>query len=188
MAVEASVVIKDLKATMELLKAYEPEQSKIINKRMTTAAMSVRDAARNDIPPGDALSNWGQWAYSPNGRELGFIGSWAKKNLVVTRKAGRNKGQAISNFIGLVSADAAGVIFQTTGHASKNSDGSRVRAKQATSNKGATFVANMVGKFPGKRGIWRAFDDDEGKNTKLIEDAAREAEDIVQRRLNALGG
>lgn len=184
----ADVNIKGLKETMQLLRHYEADQSKIINKRMTDAAMRVRDAARSDIPSGDALTNWGQWGFSRDGRDLGFIGQWVKGNIKVTRRAGRNKGQAVSNYIGLVSLDAAGVIYQTTGHAAKNSDGVRLRTSEKTSSKGQTFVANMLKKHPGKRGIWKAYDEDEGRATAEIEGAAREAEAIVQRRLNGFGG
>lgn len=172
--------IENLKPTMYLLRNYEPEHHKRINKTMTEAAAKVRNDARKDIPSGDALSNWGQWAFTRDGRDLGFVGAWVQKNIKITRKPMRNRGSAISNFIGLVSLDAAGIIFQTTA----NGD----RKGEVTSNKGRSFVSNMGKKFPGKRGIWKAFDDDAGDAARKIEAAAREAQDIVQKRLDSLGG
>ena len=193
------VIIENLKETMELLKAYEPEQAKIINKRMFVAAAAVRNEARALIPEGDALvdvnskkgkgkAGWGQWAFSRDGRDFGFIGSWVKSNIKVTRAGNRYKGMPVSNFIGVYQADPAGVIFHTAGHAAKDAQGNRKRRRVPTSNKGESFVANMTNKFTGKRGIWAAFDKDEGKSVALIEGAAREAEALVQAHLNALGG
>jgi len=186
--VAPGVVISGLKETMILLKEFEPEMSKEINKRMTTAATLVRDAARADIPSGDALSNWGRWTFSRDGRDFGFVGSWVKNNIKLTRTPGRNRGVAVTNYIGLVSKDAAGVIYQTTGHASKNEDGSRKRKKPLTSQFGTSFVSVMNNQHPGKRGLWKAYDEDEGKATALIEAAAKDAEAIVQAKLNSLGG
>jgi hypothetical protein len=45
----------------------------------------------------------------------------------------------------------------------------------------------MVKNFPGKRGIWKAYDANEGKAQRQIVAAAREAERYVQRALNRLG-
>lgn len=187
------VIIENLKETMELLKAYEPEQAKIINRRMFVAAAAVRDEARALIPEGDALvdlggkkskgkAGWGQWAFSRDGRDFGFIGSWVRNNIKVSRAANRYKGMPVSNFLGVVQTDPAGVIFHTAG------DKRRKRRGPVTSNKGASFAPNMEKAWPGKRGIWAAFDKNEGKSVALIEGAAREAEALVQAHLNALGG
>lgn len=168
----AELVVHNLKETLLLLKKFEPEQSKLIAKRIAKAAGKVAADARSDIPDGSALTNWGRWIHARDGRDFGFNTAAIRKNIKVTRAANRKRGVATSNFIGVTSADAAGVIYQTAGKGSSNS----------------TFVSQMMGDYPLPRGIWKAFDDSRDSIVAEIDAAVREAEHAVQRHLNQLGG
>lgn len=168
----AELVVHNLKETLLLLKKFEPEQSKLIAKRIAKAAGKVAADARSDIPDGSALTHWGRWIHARDGRDFGFNTAAIRKNIKVTRAANRKRGVATSNFIGVTSADAAGVIYQTAGKGSSNS----------------TFVSQMMGDYPLPRGIWKAFDDSRDSIVAEIDAAVREAEAAVQRHLNELGG
>ncbi len=164
----AEVRVKDLKQTMDLLKAYAPEQAKDINKRITTEANKIRDRAR-DYMPNVALSNWNNW---PDHASEGYVGSVVKKRLKTTRANYRQRGVIVSNYIGVVSADAAGSIFQTVGKGTSTD----------------MFVENILNKHPGPRGLWRAFDELKAEVEPAIMAAVQDAQQLVNIKLNQLGG
>lgn len=175
------VNIKNLDATMKLLKAYEPDLSKEIKKRISKAAGKVVSDARADVPDGFAISGWGRWTEVKSGRDLGFNGADAKKDIKASRAAMRKRGRIVSNYIGIVADKPATVIWHTAGR------GSGLRYN-VTSGKGLSFRANITREFPGKRGIWKAFDANDGAATRDIVAAAKDAERYVQAALNRLGG
>ena len=167
----AEVRVKGLDQTTKLLKAYAPEQAKEINKRITTESNKIRDRARGYMP-NDGLSNWGMWTSSKDGRDLGYLGSWAKKGIKSTRANNRARGQIVSNYIGVVSGDAGGAIFQTIGRGQSND----------------VFVQNFTRKHSEPRGLWRAFDELQPEVQPAIMAAIEDATNIVNQKLNQLGG
>ena len=164
----AEVRVKGLKQTMDLLKAYAPEQAKEINKRITTEANKIRDRAR-DYMPNVALSNWNNW---PDHASEGYVGSVVKKQLKTTRANYRQRGVIVSNYIGVVSADAAGSIFQTAGRGSSTD----------------MFVENILNKHGTHRGLWRAFDELKAEVEPAIMAAVEDATRIVNQKLHGLAG
>jgi hypothetical protein len=180
------VVVSGLKETMQILKAADAEYSKHIRSRINTASTRVLKAARDDVPSGNALSNWGAWNYSYTykrgsrrgqnvNRGLGFSGSDVQKNMKKSRANMRKRGYNVSNYLALISNDPAGIVWQTAG---KNSSG--------RGTTGSPFVMNIMRKYPGKRGLWKAFDSDK-RAVPEIEAAARDAEKFVQNYLNQVG-
>jgi len=164
----AEVRVKNLKQTMDLLKAYAPEQAKEINKRITKNATKVRDRAR-DYMPSVALSNWNNW---PDHASDGYIGAVVKSKVKTTRANTRAKGQIVSNYIGIVNADAAGAIFQLAGRGDSTD----------------MFVDNILSKHGTSRGTWRAFDELKSEVQPAITQAIEDAQKIVNNKLNQLGG
>lgn len=164
----AEVRVKGLKQTMDLLKAYAPEQAKEINKRITVQAAKVRDRAR-DYMPDVALSNWNNW---PDHASGGYVGSVVKSKVKTTRANARPKGQIVSNYIGIVNADAAGAIFQFAGRG-KSTD---------------MFVDNLLSKHGYKRGTWKAFDELKSEVQPAIMAAVEDATRIVNQKLDGLAG
>lgn len=164
----AEVRVKNLKQTMDLLKAYAPEQAKEISKRITTEANKVRDRAR-DYMPDVALSNWNNW---PDHASEGYVGSVVKKRVKSTRANNRARGQIVSNYIGIVNADAAGAIFQTAGRGPSTD----------------MFVDNLLEKNGNSRGLWKAFDELKDEVAPAIMAAVEDAQQLVNTKLNQLGG
>lgn len=164
----AEVRVKNLKQTMQLLKAYAPEQAKEINKRITTEANKIRDRSR-DYMPNVALSNWNNW---PDHASEGYVGSVVKSKVKTTRANARAKGQIVSNYIGIVNSDAAGAIFQLAGRG-KSTD---------------MFVENILSKHGTSRGTWKAFDELKSEVQPAIAAAVEDAANIVNKKLDQLGG
>lgn len=164
----AEVRVKNLKQTMQLLKAYAPEQAKEINKRITTEANKIRDRSR-DYMPNVALSNWNNW---PDHASEGYVGSVVKSKVKTTRANARAKGQIVSNYIGIINSDAAGAIFQLAGRG-KSTD---------------MFVENILSKHGTSRGTWKAFDELKEDVQPAIAAAIEDAANIVNKKLDQLGG
>ena len=156
------VNVKNVKQTMARLGSFAPEQAKLINKKIRLQANKIRDRAR-DYMPDVALSNWNNW---PDHASEGYIGSIVKKNTKVTKANSRARGARFSNYIGVVNADAAGSIFQTVGRGSSSD----------------MFVSNIENKFPGARGLWKAFDELKDEVAPAIMEAVREAEALVNQQ------
>lgn len=169
------VNIKNLDATLKLLKAYAPEQSKEITKRITKAANEFRDAGRREIMNVRygyfALRRWGSWTEEKSGRDLSFNAAIAASNMKVTRARNRRRGIITSNYIGVVSNDGPGVIFQTAGKGSSGSD----------------FVGHLMRKYPLPRGLWKAEETHGAIVREAILQGVRDAQDIVQKQLNSMG-
>lgn len=176
------VVVSGLKETMQILKAADAEYSKHITKRINSASTRVLKDARSDVPSGRALRGWGPWNYAYTyrrgsrrgqtvSRGFAFAGADVKKNMQKTRAGMRKRGYEISNYLGIISNDPAGIIWQTAGKGSSKSQ----------------FVLELMYRYGAKRGIWKAFDRDEGRAVSEIEAAAKDAEKFVTNYLNQVG-
>lgn len=164
----AEIKIKNVDYTLKLLKAYAPDQAKIINKRISIEANKIKNRAI-DYFPNSALSNWNNW---PAHQSWGYDGAIVKKNVKITRANMRMRGLYVSNFIAVINRDAAGSIFQTVGRGGSKD----------------YFVQNLVERFPEPRGLWRAFDELKSDVAPAIESAVRDAEQMVNTKLKQLGG
>jgi len=164
----AEINVKGLQQTMQLLKGYAPEQAKEINKRITVEANKIRDRARTYMPD-VALSNWDNW---PAHASDGYVGSVVKKGVISTRANFRKRGVIVSNYIGVVSRDAAGSIFQTAGRGPSTD----------------MFVDNILNKHGSNRGLWRAFDELISEVEPAIMAAVEDATKIVNAKLDQLAG
>jgi len=164
----AEIKIKNVDNTLKLLKGYAPQQAKIINKKISIEANKIKNRAIGYFPD-SALSNWNNW---PAHQSWGYNGAIVKKNIRITRANMRQRGLYVSNFIAVVNRDAAGSIFQTVGRGGSDD----------------YFVQNIVRDHPEPRGLWKAFDELKGEVAPAIEAAVHEAENIVNAKLNQLGG
>jgi len=91
----AEIKIKNVDPTLKLLKAYAPDQAKIINKKISAEANKIKNRAI-DYFPSSALSNWNNW---PAHQAWGYDGAIVKKNVKITRANMRMRGLYVSNFI-----------------------------------------------------------------------------------------
>lgn len=176
MSFEGRVNIENAKQTVQSLKLFDPEAEKGIRKRINDAARRVLLSARSDMPSGRALTKWGTWNQA--GRDLSYNGEAQK--IRVTRQNMRRRGQAFSNYIGIVNPTPGGAIFELTGRGNADQmflngllkEGYGISRKENTN----------------RPGVFRAFDSDKGQAAKEIEEALRDAEKLVQAHLNRLTG
>lgn len=126
--------VKNLAQTIDFLERFDEDVSKILKKELKSGANEVAKASRSLIP-NDGLRNWGQWTFTRDGRDLGFIGAFVKRGIVVETQRTRNSGVTVSFGYRVVSKTAAGAIYELAG--SKNDDEGMGRAmlkKHPTNN------------------------------------------------------
>lgn len=176
MTFEPRVVVKNAKQTMQALKQFDPDAEKEIRQRITKAAGTVVKSARSLMPSGQALSNWGAW--SQGGRDLSYRD--AQRKVRTTRANMRKRGQAVSNYIGIVNPTPGGAIFELAGrqNAAQYFLDSFYKKGYGTSHKTNTQ----------RGGVFKAFDDNEGAAVREIEGALRDAEQRLQTYLDSVIG
>jgi len=127
--------IDNLAQTVDFLEKFNTDVSKILKKEMRSGANEVAQASRSLIP-NDALSNWGQWTFSRDGRDLGFIGSFVRSGIVVETNRSRNSGVTVGFGYRVVSKNAGGAIFELAGSVTddKGSMGLAVNNKNPAKN------------------------------------------------------
>lgn len=175
MSYQNRIVVKNAKQTMDALKAFDPEAQKEIAKRISKAAGTVVSNARSMMPSGNALSGWGRW--TAGARDLGYRDS--NRKVRVTRANNRKRGEAVSNYIGIVNPTAGGAIFELAG---RQTSGYFVEALH-TKGYGRSSKENTQ-----RPGVFKAFDEDKNKAVAEIETSLRDAETKLQSILNAMGG
>lgn len=177
MSFEGRVNIENVKQTLDVLKAFDPEAEKGIRKRISTAARSVMLAARSGMPSGRALRKWGTW--NQDGRDLSYNGN--NEKIKITRANMRRRGSAFSNYIGVVNPTPGGAIFELAGRR-PSADRMFLDAFYFRGY-GITRKENT-----NRPGVFKAFDDNKGQAAKDIEEALRDAEKLVQSHLDRIGG
>jgi len=138
--------IDNLSQTVDFLEKFNVEVGKVLKKEIRSGANEVAKASRSLIP-NDGLRNWGQWTFTRDGRDLGFIGAFVKRGIVVETQRTRNSGVTVSYGHRVVSKTAAGAIYELAG--SQNDDkgmGLAMRKKHPTNNYPRTlFPAYYMG-------------------------------------------
>jgi len=104
--------------SVDALEKFDSEVGKILKKEIRAGANEVAKAARRKVPQ-NGLTNWGAWTYSRDGRDLGFIGGWVKRGIVVQTKRSRSRGSTVALGYRVVTKTAAGAIFELAGSKSK---------------------------------------------------------------------
>jgi hypothetical protein len=176
MSFEGRVVVKNAKQTMAALKQFDPDAEKALRKRINKAARSIVIDARKGMPAGRALRKWGTW--TQNGRDLSYNGNASK--IRTTRANMRRRGGVISNYIGVVNPTPGGAIFELAG---RDKPDPGFHAALLMQNYG---ISRREGTSRG--GVFKAFDDNEGRAVKVIEDALKEAEERLSTVLRGMTG
>jgi len=171
------VVVKNAKQTMDSLGKFQPDAAKEIRKSINKSINVVRDDARGMMPSGQAFSGWGAW--SQGGRDLSYRN--AAKGIRVTKASARARGEAVSNYIGLVNSTPGGSIFELAGR--RNSADASFMAAFASKGYGSSTKGN-----PSRGGVFKAFDQNRGKAVAEIEGALKDAERRLQTYLDNVIG
>jgi hypothetical protein len=109
---------KNLAQNITFLETFNKDVAKILKKEIRQGANEVAKASRRRIPQ-SGLTNWGAWTYSRDGRDLGFIGGWVKRGIVVETQRSRNRGVTVAYGHRVVTKTPAGAIFELAGSESK---------------------------------------------------------------------
>lgn len=117
---------KNLAQNIDFLETFNKDVAKILRKEIKSGANEVAKASRSLIPKA-GLSNWGQWTEDGSrggkntaGRDLGFIGSWVKRGIVVETTRSRNRGATVAYSQRVVTKTAAGAIYELAGSDSES--------------------------------------------------------------------
>lgn len=171
-----NVETEGLAKLVNQLEKFSPDVSKELKSRLRDAANQVAKGARSLIPD-DALSNWGQWTSSRDGRDLGFIGAWAKTGIKPAANRYRRAGVTVGFGYSVVSNTPGGNLYEVVGKGTRQSVGSGER--------GFTFVGNLNNKRNGPerlpRTLYPAYYNVMPKVQDQIESAVRDAERKVGR-------
>lgn len=111
--------IENLAQTIDFLERFNQDVAKVLKKEIKSGANEVAKASRSLIPH-DGLSNWGQWTSSRDGRDLGFIGAFVKRGIVVETGRTRKSGATVAFGYRVVSKSPAGAIYELAGSKNDN--------------------------------------------------------------------
>ena len=129
---------KNLAQNIDFLETFNKDVAKILRKEIKSGANEVAKASRSLIPKA-GLSNWGAWTFSRDGRDLGFIGSWVKRGIVVETTRSRNRGATVAYSQRVVTKTAAGAIYELAGSVSESPMARAVKDKHPVKNSPRTL-------------------------------------------------
>lgn len=185
--------VDGLALVMSRLREFDREAYDGMIAEINDATDKIAKTAANDVPDGNALSNWGGWGSNnaarqsrggvwtltsrKSTRDLGFDGAKARNKIEprVGRKFRRGKMLGATALVS--QRDAAGAIWALAG--SKNTGGNPYAIGGA-----ATFVDNVVGKYPGSqwpRALGPAWNEH-------IDEVRAQVQDIVNRAARKASG
>ena len=178
-AVRANRII-GLEETVSLLKQWDPEALKIMNKEMYQVMKKIQVDARQLMPTATPMSKWGMEAKETDkwGR-LRFQSKSARMGLKTKIERQRRKGNWTSRAYIMINSDAAGAIYETAGR--KNPGGA--------SPQGAAFInaieADSGVTVRGKQGrvAYKAVEDRRFYTMNEIGDAINKGTAALNRKL-----
>jgi len=126
---------KNIAQNIDFLEKFNKEVGKVLKKEIKQGANEVAKASRRRIPT-EGLSNWGQWTESgtrggreSSGRDLGFIGGWVKRGIIVETQRSRKRGVTVAYGHKVVTRTPAGSIFELAGSASESTMAKNIARK-----------------------------------------------------------
>ena len=134
------IEVTNLKQLTNALEVIDKSAAKSINKTIVNVAKRVVVDATYLMPSGNPISNWGQWRFSRDGRDLSFDSGAVAKAFRVQKNNFKRKGVSAGLGFDVVQTNAAGAIFELMG------DGSRV-----TTERGVSMVNVINKRFPRKQ-------------------------------------
>jgi hypothetical protein len=147
--------VENLAETINFLEKFNEDVLKVLKKELKSGANEVAKASRSLIP-NDGLSNWGQWTEdgtrggrNTGGRDLGFIGAFVKRGIVVQQQKTRSSGMTVGFGYRVVSKSAAGAIYELAGSVTKNEGmGLAMNKKRPTNNYPRTLFPAYYAAMP----------------------------------------
>lgn len=153
------------------LRSFDPELAKKMDKAIRAAIDPVVKAARGFVPD-EALSGWddegtGEWS-----TRLGWNAAQVRRGIRMRKGSKRRARNGTSVAWRIQQFDAAGAVFELAGRRSSGN-----------------FQSNLTREHGrASRLIWRAWDQQGDEVVPKIRRAVEDAENELQRRLDAAGG
>lgn len=129
-----------LAKNINFLEKFNEDVANTLKKEMRTGANEVAKASRSLIPA-SAVSNWGAWTSSSDGRDLGFIGSWVKRGVSVQTERTRKSGITVGFGYRVVNKTPAGAIYELAGSRTKNALGRGINKNKPVARYPRTLFA-----------------------------------------------
>lgn len=175
--------------TINLLKAFDTDAYDRISKELYKAGNVVAKQAKEDTPGGNALSNWGKWSSSGQGRwiplepgqtrDLGYSGGDVRKKIRVSLSQDQRRWGHNLFFVRIVTMSTAGAVYTLSG-------ARRRRAQSGERYRGISFVDNLNKKhgtdYP--RGLLSAIRKKQDEARPLLEAAMKDATAAANRAIN----
>ena len=134
------VEVTNLKQVLNAIEGIDKTAVKRIEKTIRSVAQGIVVDASYLTPGSNPLSNWGNWRFSRDGRDLSFNPGDVAKGFKVQKNNFKRRGVNAGFSYDVKQYDAAGAIFEVMG------DGSRV-----TTRGGANMVRMINARFPRKQ-------------------------------------
>lgn len=182
MAEETTVVFYGYNEFKKLLKEFDPELRKAMDKEIRDSLKPLANKARTLVPAAP-LSNWTKPPEHAGDRSWKGYRVWDPENVrkgIVIRQGGKRfQGRATVSMWRFANRNAAGSIFELAG-----------RASQGKTPQGRAFIRNLnanAGKA--SRLIWRVWDEEnaEKKIENHVFKMVNEYESRLQQGLNIAG-
>jgi hypothetical protein len=134
------IEVTNLKQVLNAIEGIDKSAVKTIEKTIRGVAKGIAVDASYLTPSSNPLSNWGQWTFSRDGRDLSFNSSDVVNGFRVKKNNFKRRGVNAGFGFDVIQYNAAGAIFEVMG------DGSRV-----TTGGGENLVKVINQRFPRKQ-------------------------------------
>ena len=172
-----------------ILKAFDRDNYKLIDKGLKLAGEVLRDEVRSKTPTSAPLSGWGKWtatSVSRKGvsstRDLSFKATKVRTGIKVTTKQGKKVSTGGEFQVAVATTASAGAIFALTGSKEK---------RRSENYRGKSFYDNLNNRFGRKyaRGLNEAANNKPvvAKAKEKVAEVLREAERKAARILGGRG-
>ena len=158
-----------------VLKAFDKDVFKGIDKGLKQAGELVRDKVRSKTPSGSPLSGWGRWSATSvnrkgvsSTRDLSYNATKVRTGIKVTTKQGKKVAAGGEFQVAVATMSASGAIFALTG---SNED------RRSENYRGKSFYDNINRRFGKKyaRGLNEA-----ANNKPLIARAKEKVAEVIR--------
>jgi len=174
------VAVKGAVALRKSLRSFTPDLAKQLPKEMAIALKPVVKAARGYMPSeSNTLSNWKPRSFS-EARFPTYNAKLVKAGIGYKTTPSKPNRRGFRSLARLFNKTAAGAIYETAGRKNPNS--------RFVTNMNNKYGSKMKGenKFEG-RGLYRAYDEDQGKAQDAVLRAIEKAKNMLNKRASVRG-
>lgn len=133
--------MKGLAQNINFLEKFNEDVAKTLKKELRSGALDVAKASRS-LMPARALTNWGSWTFTRDGRDLGWNQGTAKRGVQVENYRSRMSGVTVGFGYRVVNTTPVGAIYELAGAPKSPSVmGGVLREEQRVSNYPRTLFA-----------------------------------------------